>query len=247
MPGDLWMQGAWTLLAALTASFVFLLYRYHDAGRPFGSRRSALWSLAVILVMALIATALGLGLPVVAAAVPPVWVGLIAPAMLGAHRMERNDQPPDGREMLFGVVTIGLKLLLDRLEWRMSLDRENWCSVRLGTHWSMEQLDDAGLDLYTTLCQRVPPGGDKQQRLRSDYDALCQAILHAEKVASARDYRRARHTAEQAFLAMLGLAYDWSHTDVKPSPLRGAHLDEPADRPALGEAPRRPRGRLDPT
>ncbi len=237
MADELWTEALPAFGAAALASWVFLLCRYRGAGRPFGARLARAWSLAVIAVMAVVATVLGLGLPSLVERIPPVTVSLLTPATLLSRRLTPRDEG-GGAHPWFEIVTGGLRLLLDRLEQQMAVDRDAWCDARIMPRWSLEQIEDAAIDVYETLCRRVREPARKQ-RLRSDYDAVLAAVDEAASARADRARRHGRHAAEQALRVMLGRGYDWGHTDLRPAPL-------PAQRSArrrLTAAPSPPRPR----
>lgn len=216
MPGLLWQQAISTFPAALVASWVSLLYRFRDKGRPFGSTSATGWSIAIILTLASSATMLGLALPRAVEKVPPVSLGLFLPALLCASPLKRPDSPID-RAAWYGIATIGLGLLLDQLQQQMDIDRDEWCELRVGDHWTLEELDDAALRLCSKLSNRVSDSG-RRARLKSDYDAVHAAVIRGEQATEARRLQRARHEARHALTTMLSRAYEWGHRDVSITP-----------------------------
>jgi hypothetical protein len=218
VPGVLWQQAIITFLAALVASWVSLLYRFRNKGRPFGSKSAVAWSITIIFTLASVATMLGLALPRAAEKVPPVSLGLFLPAFLCAGPIRKPDSPID-RAAWYGIATIGLSLLLDQLQQQMDLDRDKWCELRVGDHWSLEELDDAALRLCSKLSNRISDGG-LRTRLKSDYDAVHAAVIEGEQATEARERRRAIHDAQQALTMMLGRAYEWGYRDVSVTPRR---------------------------
>jgi uncharacterized membrane protein len=212
---SLWLRIVATVAAALAASWVSLLYRYRRKGRPFASRRSAGWALAVITVTMAAATGVGLGLPVLTAAVPPFTIGLLVPTLLCAARAGKPE-PPAERPVWYEIASAGVTLLIDHLEQQMCADRDSWCEAQVREHWSLDQLEDAVWCVHAVLERRISGDRARRTRLRSDFDAACQAVRAADKAsaASPREAGRARYTAEQALITMLGRAWDWGHTDI---------------------------------
>lgn len=209
----LWMETAVAAPAAVAASWVSLLYRYQGRGRPFASWRAAGHAAAVIAVTAAAATGLGLTLPRAAAQVPPFSVALFVPALLCASRLGRPDTPVD-RAMWYGIATVGVTMLLSGLEQQMYADRERWCERQIHPDWDLDQLEDAAWRVNAVLSTRVSDDRRRLNRLRSDFDAVCQAVRQADKADGLREARRARYIAEQALATMLGRGWDWGYMDV---------------------------------
>lgn len=213
----LWLEAAVAAPAAVGASWVSLLYRYRERGRPFGSWESAGRAVAVIAVTAAVATGVGLALPraaaQAAAQVQPVYVAVFVPALLCASRLGKPD-PPVNRAMWYTVATLGVTMLLDGLEQQMRADRERWCANQINEDWDLDQLEDAAWRVNAVLSTRVSADRGRLNRLRSDFDAVCQAVREADKAGKLREARRARYTAEQALAAMLGRGWDWGHMDI---------------------------------
>ncbi|HEX6527328.1 MAG TPA: hypothetical protein VF070_46055 [Streptosporangiaceae bacterium] len=210
-----WPQIQVTLSAAMAASWVSLFYRYRGRGRPFGSVRAAMWALAVIVATGVVSTAVALGLPEAVAQLPPVTIGLFVPALLCASRAISAESPVE-RAVWYPIATAGVTLLLDRLTQQMYADRDAWCDAMVNRQWTLEQLEEVSWEVHSLLAGRT---GDRRRlsRLRSDFDAVSEAITLAERAGHGREARRARHSAEQALRAMLGCAYDWGCTDVDTS------------------------------
>jgi hypothetical protein len=219
-----WSQILITLLPAVTAGWVSLLYRCRGRGRPFGSARAAGWALAVIGTTGSAAAAVALGLPTAVAQLPPVTIAVLVPTLLCAGRA-MSAEPPVERAVWYPIVTAGVTILLDHLDQQMYADRDAWCAARFSPGWSLEQLEDIAWEVHATLAGRTRDHG-RLSRLRSDFDGVSEAVARAERAGTAREVRRARHAAEQALLSMLGRAYDWGYTDVGTS--RGMHGKEGA-------------------
>lgn len=218
MRDELWAHGLPTAGVALVASLVFLLYRYRGHGHPFGSARARLWSVAVMVVLSVVSAALGLGLPALAETIPPASMGLLTPAMLLSHRLATREESVGQHHPWFDVVTGGVRLLLDRLEQQMIVDRDAWCDTRINAAWSLDQFEDAAFILHTKLSGRVRESARKQ-RLRSDYDTLLSAVRQGATAPTPRAARQAKHIAEQTLRTMYGRAFDWGYTDVRLSPV----------------------------
>jgi hypothetical protein len=217
--GVQWSQTLITLPAAVAAGLVSLLYRYRGKGRPFGSGRAAVWALAVIATTGAAATALALGLPEAAARLPPVTIGLLVPMLLCAGRTLGVESPVE-RAVWYPVATAGVTILLDHLDQQMYADRDAWCEARVSREWSLEQLEEAAWDVHARLSGRTSDRG-RLSRLRSDFDAVGEAVARSERAGHGREARRTRHAAEQALRTMLGRAYDWGYTDLG-TPVRSA-------------------------
>lgn len=207
-----WPQLPLTLLAAVTAGWVGVLCRYRGKGRPFGSRGSAAWAVAVVAVTSAAATVVGLTLPQEAAHIPPASVGVVLPMLLCASRAVKPEASLEHPQW-YGIATLGVALLLDRLEQRMSADRDIWCESRLSPEWSLDELEEAAWELHAALARRTHDGR-RLSRLRSDFDAVSDAVARAGRDSRERDRRRARHEAEQALIMMLGRAWDWGYSGI---------------------------------
>jgi hypothetical protein len=218
MRDELWARGLPTAGIALVASFVFLIYRYRGSGHPFGSHRARLWSAGVMAVLSVVSAGLGLGLPALAETIPPASMGLLTPAMLLSHRLAAREESVGQHHPWFDVVTGGVRLLLDRLEQQMIMDRDAWCDTRINPAWSLDQFEDAAFILHTMLAGRVREQARKQ-RLRSDYDTVLSAVQDGASAPTPRAARQARHIAEQALRTMYGRAFDWGYTDVRLTPV----------------------------
>lgn len=202
------------MAAALAASLVSLLHRYRRKGHPFASRQTTGWALAVIAVTTAVATGVGLGLPEVVDAVPPATVGVLIPTLLCAARAGKSE-PSAERSVWYQIATVGVILLLDQLEQQMLDVRESWCEARVSRTWDLNQLDAAIWQVHANVAHRVSDRA-RQTRLRSDFEAACEAVKDAENVVGLPAAARARHTAEQALITMLGRAWDWGCTSGIP-------------------------------
>ena len=246
MAGVPWSQIQVTLPAAMAASWVSLFYRYRGRGRPFGSPRAAAWALTVIVATGAVATAVALGLPEAVAQLPPVTIGLFVPTLLCASRAISAESPVE-RSVWYPIATAGVTLLLDRLAQQMYADRDAWCETWVSRVWTLEQLEEVSWEVHALLAGRID---DRRRlsRLRSDFDAVSEAIVRAERVGHGREARRARHAAEQALRSMLGCAYDWGCTDVDTSsigvPGRAGVGSLSAPRPGLAAPVECPVGRI---
>jgi hypothetical protein len=213
-----WLPAVITVSVALIVSTVSLLYRYRQKGHPFGSWQTAVWAVIVIAVTAAPA-AVALLLP----RMPPAYLGAAVPAALGIRgdRLYKQKQPTE-HEVWYQIVTLGVRLLLDRLEQQMETDREEWCESQV-SRVSLRQLETAAGDLYSRLSSRASMKRHLA-RLRSHRDAVARAAdqaITAEMRGQDREAERAQHSAEQALMNMLRIAYDvgWPRTAVLP--LRG--------------------------
>src|SRR5690348_14987190 len=150
MLASTWLPAVSTVSIALVVSTVSLLYRYRQKGHPFGSRQAAVWSVIIIAVTAAPA-AVALLLP----RVPPAYLGAVVPAALGIRgdRLYKRNQPTE-HEVWYQIVTLGVRLLLDRLEQQMETDREEWCEAQV-SRVSLRQLETAAGDLYSRLSGRA--------------------------------------------------------------------------------------------
>lgn len=212
------LQGAGTVAATLLVSFVSLLYRYRRNGHPFGSRKSSAWAIAVVVIMALPA-ALALFLP----RVPPTYLGVALPAVLGVRgeRLYKKDQPSEPA-VWYQVVTLGVRLLLDRLEQQMEADRDVWCERQVDLLRTWDALEDAVNALFSRLRNRSYMK-DRVSRLRSHRDAVQKAVMAGRQAEARGEYdaiRKAQHEAREALCAMLRLAYEVGQTADALLPMR---------------------------
>jgi hypothetical protein len=205
-----WLAALGAVLAALILSYLSLLYRYRRKGRPFRSWRSARWALLIILITAAPA-ALALALP----RVPPAYLGAVVPLTLGARsaRLHKRDEPTE-YELWYQVITLGVRLLLDRLEQQMEADRDRWVDNVVSRYRSRDQLEDAAARMLSTLRGRASMK-PQLTRLKSDFDAVrrnaAEAAIHEYSDPRAAD--RSHHAAEEAMRCMLRSAYDAGHID----------------------------------
>jgi hypothetical protein len=212
-----WLAALSAVLAALILSYLSLLYRYRRKGRPFRSWRSARWALLIIVITAAPA-AVALALP----RVPPAYLGAVVPLTLGLRsaRVHKKGEPTE-YETWYQVATLGVRLLLDRLEQQMEADRDRWVDGVVNRLRSPEELEDAAAHMLSTLRGRASMK-PQLTRLKSDFDAVRQNAADAAglEYSDPRAADRAHHAAEEAMRRMLRPAYDAGHIDsaVIPGP-----------------------------
>jgi hypothetical protein len=233
---SVWLQALLTVGVALVVSLVSLLYRYRQKVHTFGSLTAAKWAIFVVVV-----TAAPAGLALLLPRVPPAYLGMAVPAVLvvrGDRLHERRKPTQDAG--WYRVATLGVRLLLDRLEQQMETDRDNWVKNyidglageglageglardrlvrdRLA---DMERFAESAENLYSTLESRTSMR-PYLNRLRSHRDAVRAATKEAQAAAErmpyhasereSREYRQAVHSAKRALTIMLQLAYDGGH------------------------------------
>ena len=212
-----WLQALLTVGVALVVSSVSLLYRYRQKGHPFGSLAAAKWAVFVIVV-----TAAPAGVALLLPRVPPAYLGAAIPATLAVREDRLHEQrKPTQDAGWYRVATLGVRLLLDRLEQQMETDRDNWVKNYVDNLASdgLADVERFAEELYSTLESRTSMR-PHLNRLRSHRDAVCaatekaQAAGHMPSLVSgggSREYRQAVHRAKRALTAMLQLAYDGGH------------------------------------
>jgi hypothetical protein len=200
-----WWQALIVVGSALAVSSVSLLTRYRQKGHPFGSLAAARWAILAIVVAAAPA-----GVALVLPGVPPAYLGVAVPALLAVRgdRLHQQSKPSEDA-VWYRVATLGVRLLLDRLEQQMDTDRDAWVKAQ-ASKYSLDELEDATEDLYYALEGRASMSKSKS-RLKSHRDAAIAAIERAQAADQSGDIQRTRreeHTARGALKAMLRLAYD---------------------------------------
>jgi hypothetical protein len=210
-----------TLLIALIVSWVSLRYRYLEKGRPFGSPSAAVRAVTVIVLTAVLGTVLGLLLPRL-----PVTIGAVIPALLCADRLDRLGKAETGLNAVenpqwFGIVTLGVSLLLRWLETQMAADCEKWCKLKMSEVHDLDEIEQAAESLRATVT-RASTNAHLEQKLQSDYDAICSAVSlarYARDHGQHEEVRKQSFAAEQALIVMLGRAYKsgFTSTAVMPS------------------------------
>lgn len=208
---NVWLQALLTVGVALVVSMVSLLYRYRQKGHPFGSLAAGKWAIFVIVVTAAPAV-LALILP----HLPPAsaYVGAAVPAVLVVRgdRLHERRKPTEDAGW-YRVATLGVTLLLDRLEQQMDTDRDNWVNPVIAGLTTMQLMEDFAENLHSALEGRT--GMVKHRNaLRSHRDAVLAAAKQARAAGPNginRDYRQAVHSAKKALSAMLQLTYNCGH------------------------------------
>jgi hypothetical protein len=214
MAPNVWLQVLLTIGVALLVSSISLLYRYRQKGHPFGSPAAAKWAILVV-VMTTAPACVALLLP----RVPPAYLGVAVPALLvvrGDRLHERRKPTQDAG--WYRIATLGVRLLLDRLEQQMETDRDSWVKLCIDQLSSIELMEQFAENLYSTLQGRSSMR-PLLNRLRSHRDAVLAATEKAQAGtmpyllpnAGHREYRQAIHSAKRALTNMLQLAYDNGH------------------------------------
>jgi hypothetical protein len=245
-------------LASVSAA-VFLALRCHRMGRPFGPS-SRWWSLAAIMVTSITSTVAAFIGVTVMDVLPPAVLGVVVPSTLYLGHIERP-RPEDRRGRLPEVPTLGVALLLDRLDQAMADDRLTWCEERVDQMWRLDQLVAAARHYHAALKERLPA----EQRSRLRIDARLRAVedrldvvriiengasaakvrtaMQASRVTREKRYERyqdelgrlsqlLRHHAEQDVIRLLGEAYKFRFYRLKT--YTGFAKEQPED---LGSHP----------
>lgn len=212
-----WPQGPVTLLIALVVAWVGLRYRYWKKGRPFGSPEARRRAMTVMVMTALLGTVIGVLLPRL-----PVTIGAFVPALLCADRNRQIELNAVENPPWFGIITLGVSLLLDWLECQMATDRMNWCDRKMADIHGLDELARIADEVYDRLTM-LNSSDRLKTRLKSDYGDIGPAVTGARQAQAggpAEEYRRQCHVAETALRMMLGRAYDWGFTDIVVAPSR---------------------------
>ena len=206
-----------TLLIALLVSWVSLRYRYLEKGRPFGSPSAAVRAVTIIVLTALLGTVLGLLLPRL-----PVTIGAFIPALLCADRLDKAEKGLNAVEnpQWFGIVTLGVSLLLRWLETQMAADCEKWCKLKMSEVHDLDEIEQAAESLRATVT-RASTNAHLEQKLQSDYDAICSAVSlarYARDHGQHEEVRKQSFAAKQALIVMLGRTYKSGYTSIAVMP-----------------------------
>ena len=216
-----WHQVLLTLPLAFGASWVSLSLRYRHKARPFGTPKAAWRAVTVIVLTAVLATAVSVVLP----RLPAVSVGLLVPALLCAERLPKGEREPVAEQPpWFGLITGGVSLLLSWLEDQTALDRLEWAERKVAEEvHSLGDLVIAAENVQSTVstltCGRTGSGRLKHE-LKADYDGVIAAVAKAREATNPDEARKARHSAERALVTMLGRAYAWRCTKITLMPTR---------------------------
>lgn len=232
-----WPQAPLTLLIALIVSWVSLRYRYLDKGRPFGSIGAAVRAVTVIVLTALLSTVLGVLLPRL-----PVTIGAFIPALLCTDRLDRLGKAEGGLNAVenppwFGIITLGISLLLKWLEIQMAEDCERWCKLKMSEVHDLNEIEQAAEGLHGALT-RACTNTHLKQKLQSDYDAICSAVSRtrdAEDHGQHEEARKQSFAAKQALMVMLGRAYKSGYTSTAVMPRSPDQRSERQRRDVTGQ------------
>jgi hypothetical protein len=152
-----------TFILACTSATIFLTVRCEGKGQPFG-RRSRPWALAVIGLTGAISMLGAWGVTILGHYLPGVIVGLgiAAPSALCLERIREG--LGDRQGVLSSAVTLGVGMLLGRLDDAMAEDREAWCERLIDPKWDDNTLLMATDEYYDHLISRL--SGEECTRYR---------------------------------------------------------------------------------
>jgi hypothetical protein len=214
-----WRQVLGTLLAGLAAGWVCLSLRYLHKGQPFGTRKAAVRAVSVILLTAILATAISVLLP----RLPPVSIGLLIPALLCVQRLPKGEREPVTEQPpWYGLITGGVSLLLNWLEDQTAADCLRWAERKVVKEvHGVGDLTMAAEHVQSTLrtLTRNRPGSARLKReLKADYDGVDTAVARALEAANSEEAMKAEYSARHALITMLGRAYAWRCTNITVMP-----------------------------
>jgi hypothetical protein len=162
-----WVQSSvlweWVLPAGVCApvTLLCLIWRFREDGRLFGTARSTVSAVAVVLwTSGMAAMASGLLLPH-ASSVPPAAVGAVA----GLGLVPKRKLEQGGEHPLMAIVTLGDSLLLSSLAVRLRTDRAEWCHRMASGFQDCWDLDEFADRVRRHLLSRVDvPGRASRSR-----------------------------------------------------------------------------------
>lgn len=168
--------------ACAILTWVCLLLRFADKGRLLASRHSLGLALLIVAVTTAATFVTSEALLPHAGRVPHVVVGLAA----GGTLVPRRARQDDGRGTVLAVVTLGVALLLDRIEQRLAHDRAEWCDRLLGGFTECWQLDLFAHDLQLHLLDRLRDA-KKRKEVEQRFKEVCEHIACARDTIAALD------------------------------------------------------------
>ena len=218
-----WPESLITLFVALIVSCLCLRYRYWEKGLPFRSRQATKRAVTVIIATSVLATVVSVVLTTQAI----VSVGVAIPVLLCADRLKRELKRdgelsfPEQPQWYSMVASIGVIILLGKLEIQMSGDREKWSSDKMKQEVNtLGDLTTAAEHVRSTLTRRTSSEHLKTA-LQADHDQVLEAVANAWEARAMSEPAKVRHqahVARQALISMLGRAYDWGYTDIEVMP-----------------------------
>lgn len=179
MPGSA-LAIAGTVVVSMISAYGFLLLRCRRRGNPFGPRARR-WAWAIIVITAIVSTALGLAVVALSHQLRAAYVGLIVPSVLWLGR------PPDQREGRRSTwskpLVDGLMFPLRRLDDRMGDDMQAWCDDRSRAVAGRPDWVSQAAQYYGNLVR----GRIKDEQARRDVGRRQESIEHKINVARLAD------------------------------------------------------------
>jgi hypothetical protein len=186
-----WVTDAGIFAVAAVFGCIFLLLRCRRIGNPFGPR-ARWWAIMIVLVTAMVSTAIGAGAVYVDGHIRAAVVAIVLPS--GLWLGQWSAQQLGERRTVSGTLLGWLTLPLRRLDDRMGDDMQDWCDARSrGAARSPELTADAANHYYLQVVNQL-----KDLQVREDLDHWRNSIAH--KTAMAR--RAGRDTPELLRIAL---------------------------------------------
>ena len=161
-----------TIVISMISAYGFLTLRCRGMGNPFG-RHARWWAIAIILLTALISTAVGLAAVAAGNHALAAFVGLILPSGIWLGRAAALDSRPRASQWRRQLVTWAASPLR-RLDDAMGDDMQAWCDARVRAAARQPQwLSDAALYYYSQVGRRV-----KDNRARDELKGWRESIAH---------------------------------------------------------------------
>ena len=112
---------------SIVIAYGFLRLRLRGIGSPFGPRARP-WAIAIIIILAMVSTGLGLALAAITHHIGSAYIGLVVPSVLWFSKFPPQRDLDMGARTRVGVL---LTLPLSRLYDRVGDDQMDWCDIRL--------------------------------------------------------------------------------------------------------------------
>jgi hypothetical protein len=190
-----WRDALLTFAVAAASADLFLLISFQNEGpifRTWACRRVALLIICTTAVLSTVGAAILASIPLLG---QPLAVAAVLPSTLSARRLRREDTDLG---VIGAVVSMGIGVLVQRLNENLSEAANAWAESRIGPRWTLRRLDVAGMHYYHRLHVRVRRDPDRSEQLEVYHERLREAI-------DAKDRDGARETLRM----MLEHAYQW--------------------------------------
>lgn len=184
-----------TFAVAAASAYVFLLISFQNEGPIFRTWACRRLALGIIATTAALSTVGGLILANIPLLGQPLAVAAVLPSTLSARRLRREDTDLG---ILGAVVSMGIGVLVQRLNENLSEAANAWAESMIEPRWTLRRLDAAGTYYYRRLHVRVRRDPDRSEQLEVYHERLREAL-------DAKDRNGARETLR----IMLEHAYQW--------------------------------------